>query len=845
MPWPKIRLFGLILAFVGAAGWLTWSFVPSRPADLMRRAVAAQKQVDDDLKANDFAAAKRSCELLQDQIAKLQRALEREALAKDKAGAKKEQFAEWKGEYFYLKAVLLRDRAYAAAGENGKPLLNSTDSSTGELYRNFTFLPVAEERAEAIGLLRNAAGLLIDRFDILSEAVRTEFSIRPVDWSRVKILADATLALRPDDARSLYFVAYFDFEQPTAGGTGKSIDDLHRDAGRVPRSLESINRLKKIPGIPIWRSLFLEAKIHKWRLDDALRRRDAAAAQAARLDLEDVLWGNGRALERARAGEAVVPGLSLYDVEGVLGVFRIAAEYRTRDAKADRARRTLAVVDDMAACCATLAPRNVPLLSPAVLASAQLGVLQLARPAVVPESAAEWSACLRQFEEQWRPVLPKGGLSTLVVALASDLFQLEARNAPPAERETWSRIANEWIDAELRAARAANLKIEVQAPLLAAASYINLRTGNRAAAALQIADLKTIAQPTAKQAAILLESLELVGEGKLKTAQERLDAMPRGLPTGFALRHTALLAQIHRGTGNIDRLLPALRALHEIDRDKFSAGDQVWLIDLVPDRDTLILQMAETHLALARDKHARQLRLKPGQPVAADAVSFHEREAENLIKKLAPDNPNRVMFRQSESLYAHAVKQPERCDELIQAMLKNPAERFAGIMAAEAVAAQPGNENVQQRFEDLLTEQTAVAPGDQIGRLGLVLILARKGRIDAARVALGDWRASSATPGDFVLPEQIDRLARLAEPPELRRELLPLVEAAARRHPHDARIALALGQCQAAAGVNVAAAQQLRRAANLVRGNAPQFSPAERDLILSAANQSLARLGVQ
>src|SRR5262249_51411912 len=129
------------------------------------------------------------------------------------------QSDEWKrlatmeGQCFWLLARALRDRAYAQAMADQKPLQVVDDTSTGEKYRDFYRIPEPEDRQLALISVGYAAGLLDDP-EITKSALRIELVNPALQWEKIDNLAQQTLKHDPKDARAQYLLARYEFEQP-------------------------------------------------------------------------------------------------------------------------------------------------------------------------------------------------------------------------------------------------------------------------------------------------------------------------------------------------------------------------------------------------------------------------------------------------------------------------------------------------------------------------------------------------------------------------------------------------------------------------------------------------------
>jgi hypothetical protein len=846
----------LILATVCAVlivpiALILWYYWPISPTEALNRTRQAESALDSALAHGDAEAAQRCSAEYERRIGAYQKSVDRSLASRSLTSAQKLIYL---GEFQRHKAIQLRDSVFAAALAAGKPIPETNDSSTGERFRSFTSLPDAPQ-LEAISRLRNAAKLLSDDLALVTEGLRTELMLWPIQWEQVKVLAEATLKLAPQDPRALYLLARIEFEQPTLDDPTKSTPPARRNAARIRKSFEYLTELKKTPHYPPWRVALLEAKIHGWTIEEAQRRGDETTARTAQAALAAMFWGDADLIARAQKGEGLSGALSYWDVEGVLGMFERAVALAVFiPSPMERAVQVVRVNREFAKFSKPRPGRNDTNLSVSAISTGMMNVLLQSDRLLAGPGRAEWPGLLDAYRDRWQPEMEQGQLSPAVVSAFADECRLESRRqrgAAPTRADALEAQANTWLEASLRAAAEKNLPPSVQAALHASAAYGKIAAGApRSEIAVHLKTLAACPEPALRAIGNILEGYSLVKIGALDQANEKLDQLNRDLDPDRMIPAHLLFNEIFTGTANADRLLPLLRSLErglDDQPDRFTTSERVWLADLAPDLDRIRFLMAQSHLDMARDKYERYRFKNPGHEPPQDLWAGHVREASELAKKLSPGSPYRIYLHQQDALCALSLGQRARATFVVEALRALPDEHLAAVSLAVALAFPPGNGTRQyaDELEAEFRQRLAKEPTDSAVQLGLTVILARTGRAEQAVKFLESFDPRPSFKGDRLLVEQIDLLAMLAlqaDRPAIWKSLRPVFTASLLRYPLEPRTTLAFGEAEAALGNAAPAIRELQRTINLAGCRNIRFTSTDRERMITAAQKALASI---
>lgn len=839
-----IRLF-FLASLVGIGGfWLVRTLYLADPVDNRQLAQEALSRADVALREGQPKKAIQCLDELERYLVQSGKALDR--AAKAKPDPKSERFAQlqqWKGEILWLKSASIRDRAFAKAALDGAPIKEMLDTTTGEKIRSWAAIPGDNERQQAITLLRAATDLSRENEKVLTDALRTELMLQPIQWQIIQPIAQALLKNHPDDTRALYLLARIEFEQAPHDAPGQPLAAERKNADRVAKALDFLQQIKQAKRWPVWRTLHLEAKALTWQLDDAARRRDASTAGKARAALEKLYWGDSGALARFRSGEGL-EALAAWDIDGLLNLPLLAAEFRIRDgAKLASAESLVEINQDLANFCVRESQEKTPRVPPELALGQLLRVLTLSQTPLSRDFPAEWTTLLKTLSSQLTPPLTQGQIPPAAIARFADFLLWESRR----QEQTSHRVdavalrtdSDRWLREGLQGADRRKLTPAQQGPLHAAAVYHKLAdSAPLTEITPHLRALSQLKEPAEALNFALCESLVSLRQGDLAKAVEKLDAVHRSLAPDQSFRAKLLLAHAYLGQGNFDRLLPLLRQLDSAfdNPDRLSVTDRLWLFDLAPSRDHLTYFLALSHLEIAKEKRLRYARENLAQKTAEDLVRPHELEADNLARRLRGDSPCVAWYLQAKAHYLTNVQLPERANLAIFELKRTPAHRLAALAA---------DLDRNRSAADLgIVEKRLRESNDRLDRLILAVLLAETGRADQTGPLFPPPTVHLDLPGDQLLPDQLDALGDIGAALQRTDWWLTqqaLCTAAAARYPQDARVVLSLGL--ALAGTNDPRARTtLERAERLARQRSSAIPADRRTALATTAAAALAKL---
>ena len=643
----RVYRFGILfltLACLGAAGYLGYrTFVaPGSPARGLKDAEAAYARGAEAYQQKTWGdAATRFDEsrLLADKAM--------ETLKEQTEGKKipPEEAQALQGRIMWVKARAIRDRAYAKAQGENKPLPDVHDPQYNETYHTFTAIPDDEARQDARTALRIASTRLgtDTNFakDVLKEAIRSELSYTPIDWGFVEPLLRKAIELNPKDARAQYYLARFEYDQPGDDrATPLPLD--RRAADRIDRARDYLAAAKQA-GSPYWRTIGLEAEVLAWPLRTAAVRKlkpDAVAAAERAVDplLFDPLTG---AVAVAGRGEKLT-ALGAADAAGLVSVLTVGSERAAAEAR--KPGGTAARVKEVAQAALSLANKladEAPLqpyltpVAPALLAIAARAqpILSKSDPAGWREYAANLDALLNRapdaVKRSFALRLQYARLLTADAALATDAARAKELRAR-AEQELTEGLA---------AAEEAKAPGAVIDEFHGELAEYQLQTGARAdAIEPHLNRLRASAVPRLKAWGQLIEGRSAEAQGRLEKAKKLLQAVAadRANPD-FAFQANVLLAAINSALGDSAAALGSWREVEaRYAAADLPAGMRTWADERFGGADRIAANLVVANLGAATAAAVKHARANPGKPIPPDLLTGYEAAAEELAKKLRP-----------------------------------------------------------------------------------------------------------------------------------------------------------------------------------------------------------------
>ncbi len=837
----KSRLLVLITALpiLGVGGWWLVSHLPRPHDQVLKEALADYARGEQAWQAKDYPVALRSWRQAVEQAAAAQKALDREAKTTPKAAAEKARAPQ--AEICYLWARSVRDLAFAQAALDGKPLTETLDTTTGETFRSFLSVPDPERRSFAVQMLRTAVQLAPAEPSLLRDALRTELMIAPFNWQNVHPLAQAIAKAQPGDARALYLLARYEFEQPTGPPSASLPPLLKRNPDRMAKARELIHQARKTNDVLPWRSLHLEAQIDLWRLQDARRRRQPVEARQAEADLAYLLWDDRvGAMARFRKRDAMTR-LSAWDVEGILQLPQLALDQLKVAAAPDAVAKGMTLLEDYLSFCRSKQADHS--FAANLLLDRVAQALASATPLLDRVEPKQWADALKRARELFgsasaAPPTPPSAWATL-----AQVHLLTAARRPSAAAEL-RKEADALLGAG--ACSATHCSETAAAPFHAVLAYVKIMQG--APRPTLTPHLGALAAAPSKEAAFdrrLLAALAFLQEGALDKAQDELDAAVGLAPAEQRLRLHLLNAQVQLALAGSDRALPLLRLLAQSwEEDEPSLTDCLWFLDALETPAQLDYLIASTHLELARDKLRRFHNDKPSAEPPTSLTEIHEKEAAVLARRLASGSRWRLYLSQAKIRYLLEARRFAEAEREENALRKDWPDTL-GAYAARLLVARRSNKGLKE-LEAEWSRAQEEKPQDAPLRTARALLLIHTQRLDAARqmFAALPSDAFGLLAADQLPVEEVHTLGRLAaELSEgLAMQLRPVFAAALRRQPNDPRLVLLGAQAQWACGDGEAARRSCERVVRLCASRAYRLENAERQALTEQAKRLLDRI---
>lgn len=399
--------------------------------------------------------------------------------AKPKEGEEptdKHRFLTGKGQWLKARAIYYR---YMADQKRELPGAKA-DGTTTRL--DVVGVHDAQIRRECSESLSIAASLLTNDELVQGECLRNAFEAGPESWhwQTVVGLAKNVLGLDPPTrdkdslSRAHIVLANEAFLQPQQSGIsrderGTPTPALSRKRDLMLPGLDEIAKLRGVESPLRYRSLYLEAQMHRWLAQSYRRSAPFNPKEADRHEkhlrslLFDPREGSvARVRKERQAGDPAA--LSRLDLEGLFGLEQIALEVLREDARRPNASgkaeadQAAGILDDLRAVTATVIAKCSEERLPRVLIAAE-GLALAARPALTvlvatAEHGKSWRGTLGEIEKLAADALERGKTLTLVkpdvfVAVAELLLEdaVHARDQArdPARQKESAGAAEKWV----------------------------------------------------------------------------------------------------------------------------------------------------------------------------------------------------------------------------------------------------------------------------------------------------------------------------------------------------------------------------------------------------------------
>lgn len=668
--WRWIKILGIATAIGVALGVglpVLRSFFGAGAEKLLSKAERAYAQGAAALDGGDAAAAALRFEEANLQVNKALDAVAQERAQAGAAGeaARQEELGRVEGKALWLKVRAVRDLFVAKGAAEGQPLPEAVDSIGGAKFYPVLAIPDNQARQEAFNCLREAARRLSDDAEVQRCALLSELMLSVLDWNALEKTAQRALQIDADDPWALYLLARIDFEQP---GAPKS----KRSRQRVRQARKYVERLKDTKNYPLWRTLFLEARITQWLRDDAARsnsnRRDNEEAA-----LRSLLFAPQGALARARAGEGLEHP-SKWDAEGVLGLHLLAldmavedsnrAEAGGRGAAAEAAEKVVELLNATLGLCRRLTDDDAARAGECSLSALQ--ALSKAEPVLGNAPPSDWSETLDLAQELTAKAhdrnVAQPGLYEAIANLLTREAYLEGKRGNSTRQAELKKQALQWVEDGLRLAKEANLPAEQMVGLNTLAAEMKALAGAKAEeVAVYLNALEEAKTKRALTLVKLLKGTAAERDGRLAQARKLLEQVLASRQPNLVLRAHMVLGDVYLALGQPDKALASLQQVVQAYKvfDRLTPPEKSWALEFVRGPEDLALLMISAHVDSALARARELVRRNPGEPLSLDLLRHHEDAIAELRKQLLKQTPQDRQARQIMVRYYSATRRRE------------------------------------------------------------------------------------------------------------------------------------------------------------------------------------------
>jgi len=658
------------------------------------------------------------------------------------------KWSEQRGYLLWLKAKILRDKAYAQAIADGKPFDKLPDSVTREKFRNY--MKIAEpDREEAIKCVREAAARLPKDPGVLLDALRIEMLLSTFDWMAVERLSRSLLLVDPDNTRAHLLLARYEFEQPREE-TGKPLPPRERDRSRVLEARAHLEQAKKSAIFPLWRTLFLQAEILNWlaRVKPSASQNDAV--NDVKLMRDQLFDSDTGALDRARKREAF-DLLGGPDVEGILGLHEMAIDVGLEDMRADERKsdRLFEALRSLSEISTELGKTRFASAMQGSMMMRNLSAATKARRVLYIENFTEWSTVRDRLETMAGALVAnKVDSPTAFASLARMLNQesfVEGKKGNIGVQRDLNDRALKWTEEGLKLT-GSNTSPAALVDLHAAALEAKMTRGSKPSElAVNLTELKKIDDPVAKAIVSVQEAAIQMREGRLLQAKTSLKAVLENPKAGdLRTRALILMANLCLALQQPNEASVILKKLQEVvgKTDAVTPADRLFFEEFLRDPKDLSLLVVIAELELALEKIARFRREFPNQTVVPpERYVPHETDAIQAANKIVPIGvESNRLARRAIILYYLRTGQVAKATKDFE-KLKSDYPRSADVLRIEVSLSQlvdpipKDPEAIKARHRDgdtLIQAFLKLNPTDQGAKRFYAEWLIRTNRLEAA-----------------------------------------------------------------------------------------------------------------
>lgn len=646
----------------------------------------------------------------------------------------------------WLKATALRDRAYAKAAAESKPIAPTTDTTQGVTFRSVLSIPDSKDRNEALRCLREAAARLPGEAAIQTEALRAETMMSPVNWRLVELFAKQLLKEKEDDTRALYQLGIMHYEQApidTKGRQGPPPPLEKRSAARMKEARDYLEKAKKTKDAKYWRQAVLDANITRW-----LRSSHAAAGRTDQRLKEDARLRKLLEEARQKAEEPkALESLAVFDVRGLLELHLLALDEAAAKALKEEgaAKDTVQMLDRLLAVCEKAARKDAPrgVLEESARTAAR--GLATARPSSREEAAA-WDARIARATALAERARDANAVRPEMYAGVARLLALEAslagKKGETARQKKHDEAATKWLEDGLARGQKAGLSPEALGDLhIMAAERKMLRGESLEKVKSHLDVLRKAGTNEARALALFLEAAGLERQGRLATAARKLEEAEA---LGQASTRTdAALSSLYLALGKPQQALTRLVRLRGAYKqlDSLSEQERAWVEQFMRGKEDVQLQIVVASLDSALRAIAEWRSEKPGQPVPADRWQGLEKQARDASAQLPESSPQARAAALALLRFQQALGRREEAAKELAAFEKAYPGDTVGLMqrVALAMVPEPGTkppatlpDKKRDEVDGLIQAHLKSHPGDTGAKLFWASWLSRTGRADKA-----------------------------------------------------------------------------------------------------------------